>query len=615
MKMTSTPVQDRETRTKAAQPQHLPSPEAQTKRNPLFVFLNSPYAVGAIIVSFLAILGIWNALDHRIPNHDPAWHAIWSSNVKRFIIHPRDWTLSNLIGLGKQHPIYPPGCWAFNGMLKVLFGDSMFADKACLMVQSLILAFSFYKLAMFSTASRVKANAGLICLLSFPLVCALQRVLYIDLYQLALFTAFLASMAAWNKSPNWKTAGLASFLMGIHVLSKQTAVLYAGPLLAVLFLYKLFYKKQWKEAAQLFLVGISGIIFLAAFWTIPNHMELMQYTAWRSPAATPFAAKALRILDNLAVSSTQILESTGPLFLLCAVPLALIKAGWNRIIKDNAAALFSTVLGWMLIIIIAWFNAPEPRYFSPVLVPLALVLGALIGGGLESASSWRRMLAASIPCLAMAQMLLLCFQPAPLIKQPKPLAVSPVYDAVGIKRDPFLRGFIGYDRAGDPWKQKWALDKIAAVEKYRYTWLNVLPSTTEFDQGSLIYLGERLKQKNRAFPVTWRSCNADMSDSFKYTENDFNSMDWFLAKTGNQGAQFTDENSKKAFAQALDRLQHSGDYILMASTPLPDKSTLQLYRKDYTVFWNRNARKKWFGEKVAASQAQHSNQPQESNLR
>lgn len=559
--------------------------------------LDSHKAALCIIVCFSLCLLCWDFLDHRVPSHDSAWHAIYSSSVKRFLIHPKEWNLVNLQALGKQHFAYPPGAWAFNGILKVFFGDGFWGDKLCLLVQSLILAISFYKLAIYSYGDRVKANLGLILIMCFPLVCALQRQPLIDLYQLALYTACMASLLAWCKNPGWKNASICSALMGLHCLSKQTAVLYAGPVIAGLFLYYV-WKRRLKECIELFVIGISGPVFLLSLWVLPNFQEILNYMHWRTPPSVGTAQKLVMMLDNLKLSSSQIFESAGPTFLCLSLAL-LFKSELVKTLKRTALPIISALIGWLLIISLAYYNTPEPRYFGPVLVPLALLIGALAADALKSNYRARVILGTVVPVFAIVEMLVLCFQPSPLVKAPVPLAVSPACDFFGLKEDTFLRSFIGYDRASDPWKQEWIFKEIAKVEHpHRFIWLNVLPSTREFDQGSLIYLGQRMKSK--AIPITWRSCMNDMSDSFKCSEDEFNLIDWFVMKTGSQGALIKDPQSAKNFQQVTDRIEHGGDYVLMASSNLPDQSVIKLYRKDYAKIWIRNSKKKLDKQQPAA---------------
>ncbi|MBX9690419.1 MAG: glycosyltransferase family 39 protein, partial [Candidatus Obscuribacterales bacterium] len=466
--------------------------------------LNSRYAVFGVIGFFiLALLG-WLILDHKIPGYDPAWHAIFSSSVRRYLTHPKEWSLANLILLGKQHYAYPPGAWAFNGFLKVFLGDSNWGDKLCLVVQSLILAVSFYKLSMMSFQDRLKANLGLIVLLSFPLICMLQHLPTLDLLQVAMFTCFYACLGAWSRKPSWKNTLISALVFGFYCLCKQISVLYSVPVLGLLFLRYLFIR-DFNKAGKIFFIGITAALFLGIFWVFPNLAQIQSYLAARAPSTVSLATKLSMMLSNLKVSSIQLLQSMGPYFLLLSLSLLSGKGLKNNAPKLLVPAL-GAVSGWLLIITYAYYNAPEPRYFAPVLVPVALLLGALGAEGLRSSSRLKRMLALTIMLLAPAQMFFLCFQPAPAFESN---SKTSAYELLGVGN---FRGILAYNDNSDPWKQRWVFDKIEAVEKIRYVWLNVLPGTWEYNQGSMSYLGHQ--RKSHVIPITWRGCQPDMSDSF-----------------------------------------------------------------------------------------------------
>lgn len=549
----------------------------------LIKLFDSPRTIVFVCSFLMMVLLGWMCLDHRVPHHDSAWHSLYSTDVRRFLIHPRDWTMDNLLALGKQHFAYPPGAWAINGSLKIIFGNGSWGDKLCLAAQTLFLAVSMYKLSMTQFSDRIKSNLSVIFLLSFPLLCSLQRMLCIDLLQLSLFTGFLAALAAWNKKPSWKSALPAALLMGVQCLSKQTAVLYAGPLLALLFLIR-FKDKEFKQATQLVFIGLSGVAFLVVFWVLPNYNEILAYIHWRSPESMSLARKVSLASANLLVSTGQICKGISPLLLILSSALILV-VGWKKSLKGTGGPAIACVVGWFLIAVVAYYNTPESRYFGCVLVFPALAMASLCVDALRSERKLARALAYTLLIAAPLQMFVSCFIAAPV--QKKTEAISPVLKLLGLDEFGLV---LGYDRAGDPWKQRWIFQQIAAVEKHRWVWLNVLPSSKEFDQGSMVYVGQ--EEKSHAIPITWRTTMPDMSDSFKYSEGAFNIIDWFLLKTGDQGSPIRDPESKLNYDKTIERIEKGGDYQLKAETQLPDGSFLRLYRKDYAKIWNREAKLK-----------------------
>ena len=55
---------------------------------------------------------------------------------------------------------------------------------------------------------------------------------------------------------------------------------------------------------------------------------------------------------------------------------------------------------------------------------------------------------------------------------------------------------------------------------------------------------------------------------------------WYLLKTGAQGNQLADADSEKAYRQLTDFVTNSGRFHLVAQRPVPDGSTIALYRQN-----------------------------------
>lgn len=551
----------------------------------LQAFLSSAYAAPIIALSFLSALTLWYCLDQSIPGFDPAWHAVFSSTMRRFLTHFKEWSVDNFMGLLRQHFNYPAGGWLFNGGLKVILGDSIWADRGCLIVQAVILAFSFYKLSMLTWKDRVKANAGLLALLCTPVVSGLAHLPLLDLLQTASFVAYLAALTWWYQQKTWKITLAAALLFGFYCSTKQIAVLYGAPILAILAVY-LLVKKQYRALAQCVSIGAAGPIFLLT-WIIPNFADLVSYCVARNGIGASFAGKCAMVWANFKLSSWQICQSISPLILAsCAV---LLLAGQNsyQLVKKAFIPVFAGVFGWLLLISFAYYNTPEPRYFGPMIAAVCVLFGGALGESLNASQRWKNIVATALMILAPIQILALNFAPAPYVKRPVPLGVSPIYQICGITGDTFLKSHIACEMRKDPWKQHWVFKTVQGVEKIRYVWLCVLPSTWEFNQGSMSYLSHL--EKSHVIPITWRCTNPDMTDNFVTNEQLIQTVDWFVVKSGFQGTELKPQSAIDLYTKVQKRIETGGDFLLVDKTSLPDGSELRLYRKDYVKQWNRQA--------------------------
>ena len=560
-------------------------PEQKNNKAPskISLFLQSKFCTAGIITFFILALIAWHCLDKTVPGYDPAWHCIYSSTMRRFFTHVHEWSIPNVVALLRQHFNYPAGGWIFNGLLKVVFGDTAFADRACLVVQTLILAIGFYKLSMYTWGDRVKANCGLLFLLCAPVICALEHLPLLDLLQTTAFTCYAAALIYWNSTKTWKSAVIAALFFGFYCTTKQIAVLFGAPVLVLLTLYSL-YKRNYKEFFQVSLILAAAPVFLL-LWVIPNLAELKMYVSARGQIGSTLLEKFLFVVRNVRLSSAAIWESVSPLTVL---PVLLLfwssnwKANAQKVLLPSVAALG----GLLLMIVVFYYNVPEARYFGAIAVAFCLFSGGIVGEAIKSSISWKRALATCLLLFLPVQMLALNFSQAPLIKRPIPLNVSPVFDWFGVSSDILLRNDVALDANGDSWKQKWVIDTIEKVEKIRFVYLNVLPSTWEYNQGSFSYLCS--VHKSHIIPVTWRACNPDMTDGFVSKPSDAAAMDWFLIKTGYQGT-LSPEKSKEAYQTVVNFVEKSGDFVLIDKTALPDGSELKLYRKDYAKLWLKQA--------------------------
>lgn len=592
-----------------AVPQTKPAESRGDFRNVVLQMLSTPAAPFVVTTIFLTILAVWSALDHLIPMHDAAWHSIYSNSVKGWLSRPRGWSLQSLNAILCMQPNYPAGAWFLNGSFKLLLGDSLLAEHCILGIHLCILNAATWVMANALTKDRAKATLSLIFLDSTPLILFLQHVSFIDLPHTALFASFFCALSCWWQKPDWKKTLLTSIFFAFYCASKQIAVFYGAPILAVMAL-TLILQKRFSVLAQLTTIGAFGAAALST-WIVPNHAELTKYTQNRSALAAQRIGLFAGLTRNFAMTASSLWQGFSPL-----MSLALVLNFFNLRMKDVEQLWIPAVgacTGILLINSVAFFNLPEARYFGPVMVPMALFLAAACVNFCERGSqknlaaeakelhsevtaedsslskskqqNLRGLSLIGLVSLCIIQALLLCFQKTPVIcyegDQPTD-KVSKVYKWLGVL-DPMINTRLSYVPKGDPWKQEWLFNFIEQVEgKGRPVYLSVLPNSPEFNQGTMVCMAHM--RKPCVFPTSWRCTMPDVSDSFNCSDKELHFMQWVVEKTGPQYCRWFDERSRQNYEAVLEKLRNKDNFTEAARKRLPDGTELVLYQNNYWKF-------------------------------
>lgn len=532
---------------------------------------------------FIALLALWFYVDHSLPLHDASWHSLFGSQIKQWLCRPKNWTFEGFCSLLTLQRMYPAGVWFIDGALKVVVGDSECSERIVLLLRAVALNLVFWRLALTVWQDRQKALLGLIVLNCFPLTAALEHVSFLDLPHAILFALFLYTALRWRRNPTWKNAVVCGLSFGLDCISKQIAILYALPCL----IYQAVISAKngkFTQVKQLMLIGGFGALFLSS-WVIPNLARLLQYSHIRSTSSVCRVNFIDSVFGNLTLSIWQIVQSISPLGLACI----LLCLPWlkRQDLKQGDYPLVGAFCGWFLIAVVAYYNVPEPRYFSPILIVAALYLGAGLAKVFQSGRRLFQGLAVCALGLMVVQLVALSFSSAPLILRPIPQDVNQVFKLAGISESQIVSIMPAQWRQ-DAWKQRWLIKTIVANEELtRVCLVNVLPNTLEYNQGTLTYLAKHLNS-----PVsftTYRRCMADMSDKLEFSEDNLRMADWHILKTGYQGGKFFDEVSQRNYEKTLVALQHPNRFKLVAQTELPDGSNLLLYHTNhmYQIGWTK----------------------------
>lgn len=118
---------------------------------------------------------------------------------------------------------------------------------------------------------------------------------------------------------------------------------------------------------------------------------------------------------------------------------------------------------------------------------------------------------------------------------------------------------------GSEWPHRQVIAEIIQTQPYLDSTLGVLPSTPTINQHNFNHYGALAN-----FQVYGRQVGVNL----KQVPQDVRSLSWFLTKTGDQGSV-----PKEAQTASVSAVEGGSDFQLQKTWPLPDGSTLKLYRR------------------------------------
>lgn len=523
-----------------------------------------------MVAFFSMLLLIWSLLDHAIPSHDAAAHSGYSSMVRQLLTHTREWNIVSLTAILKIMPFYPAGVWFLNGFCKAFIGESHFAEQVILTGYLALLSLGVWSSTYLLLRDKFKATLAVFFLNTCPVILYLGHSPYIDLPFVSMLSLFCSSAIYWWQKKDWKSTALMSLLFGISCICKQLTLMYSLPLLAVLGLICLL-KRDYRAIAQLIVLAISTALFLST-WVIPNYQDIVTYSHNRSAYASAnygfWQCFAKNILNSFYLSFQSI--SLGACGMALFAAFNLSKNDWKRL----APLMGSIIFGIVFINWIAYYNAPESRYFAPLAVALCIILGA---GTANYIRSGRVGQIVSAVCLLLlfVQSCCLSFTALPPRWTESSRIQNPAVFLSGIRERNMLE-HLPYVAGGDAWKQEWLFNLIESRDGKSPVYLNVLSNSKPYNLGSISFVGRA--RKSHVKPTSWRGCGPDMRDTFGYSAESPSYMHWIIEKTGDENGAFFDEQSRLNYLNILQILKQSGHFLEIGRQPLPDGTELIVYR-------------------------------------
>jgi 4-amino-4-deoxy-L-arabinose transferase-like glycosyltransferase len=564
--------------------------------------------LGAIWLVSAVLDRLWLALDHSVPSWDPADYLTGAMVYWKALQTPQwfsgDWWTS----LWQLSSKIPPLVYISTTPFISLFGPGEDRAAIVFLLFSAILLSSVYGLGLYLFNRQVGLWAAGLCIL-MPTLYQTRLVFMLDYPLAAMVTLCFIILTLWrgrdriknlklelknsaavsptseaeeeqsiaSLSPTpspphslhpfhpWLLAALFGITLGLALMTKQTAALFLlVPILWVI--GERIWQRAWMQLLQLgFGLLVSLVVFLP--WYRTNWLLIL--TSSKRATIDSAIAEGAPPLWSFKAWTLYLRELPGMVsWPLLLVPLLGLVLFWQRsqmirqaseIPEDgtthreqrqHSAIACRKALLWLLIFVVGGYvmSSLNPnkdiRYVAPYLPVLAVILAY---GLVLLPRSWRLLRWSTV---ALAGLLMIT-------------NLFPIFSGSKSSHS-HLSSFHPY--SGLPFPHQEVVAEVATAMPYLRSTIGVLPSTPEINQHNINYYGLL-----HNFQVFGRQVGTRKS----FVKQDQRSLNWFITKTGSQGS-IRNQESQTAIVQAVEQSQA---FQLQKTWPLPDASTLKLYRR------------------------------------
>lgn len=549
----------------------------QQKNSEISVDRTSPIF---IIISLILIwlLGfvidrIWFSLDNTIPSWDPSEYLNGTMLYKEALKNPdffngswwrEFWLLSNKV---------PPLMYIITSPFFLTLGASVDHGNLVLSLFSFILLISIFSLGVLFFNSKIALFA---CLL-VQLIPALYRyrlefLLDYPLTVIVIFSFVCLSYWYFTKTKySWGFAILAGISFGLGVMLKQTFAFFLFLPIIFAFISLLIYKK-WHKLTQLI---ASFVVSIFVFFPWYRTNWLLIFTSGKratidsailegDPPLNTLKAWTFygEVLPYLLSWHLVIIPLICLIYLLIryyTIKSEKYKNIWTylqanfyqnkrNLSNNNFLTILITI--WLLVFLVGGYLLSslnmnkDARYILPLLPILTLIISALIFSYKNVGSTIFKIF------IVFLSFILMIFNIFPLGGEFLTKNLSPE-----MQNFPYM---------GEKWATPMVIPTAIEITPYLKSNIGVLPSTPEVNQHNISFYG--------AIP-NFHVFGRQVGVREKEINQDVNSMEWFLLKTGNQGS--IPDSQKKT----VELVENNGDFYIVNQWELPDDSELKLYRR------------------------------------
>jgi 4-amino-4-deoxy-L-arabinose transferase-like glycosyltransferase len=438
-----------------------------------------------------------------------------------------------------------------------------------------ILLVSVYFFGKHFFSSQVGIWAAVFCAIA-PIMVFLRTDYLLDYPLAAVITFTYLSLTKWRdvnrRSHQWLWTAIAGFALGCCLLTRTSSLLFIV-IPSFWLVGGTLWRRQWERCLQLlFLLAI-------AWWTISGWFT----TNWLTIISTTLESNSHGAIYR---SDPQANSLAGWLYYIQALPemlspvlLFACLGCWGIFIgrwlwqnfplsfpltkeKDRLQVesipdinpntnpnIKSRTWRWLAVLILGTYvlgslgTNKQPRLLLPYLPILSVVLayGFTLGKGIW----WRGFRWLSIALATFT----VCLHQFP---------ISAGFGIVGQTHFPYT---------GDTYPHAEVIRTIQQQQPYLRSTLGVLTNTAELNPMNLDFSGASMGFQVYGRQIGWQPEQA---------EQDARSLNWYVTKTGNQGAYDTIEAGQVALK---DKLERSADLQIVQQWKLPDRSELRLHRR------------------------------------
>jgi 4-amino-4-deoxy-L-arabinose transferase-like glycosyltransferase len=519
--------------------------------------LRSLPALGLIWLTGAIADRLWFALDRSVPAWDQAGHLTDSLTYWHALQHPQlfsgEWWASFWALSSKM----PPLTYIITAAFLNLFGAG--PDPATLinLLFSAILLVAVWGLGAKLFNRQVGLWAAGLCLL-FPGLYLVRLDFLLDYPLTAVVALCFWCLTVWRdvggdpepraQRRGWLWASAFGVSFGLAMLVKQTALFFL--LVPVLWVgVGNLWARRWGRGLQLAWSLLLSLLVCGP-WYRTNWLLILT----GSKRATIDAAIAegdppLHTLDAWTFYWKDLPYIVSwPLLLVPVVGLLLY---WFRSVKEEKekSGLKWLTVFWVGSYLLSSLNInKDSRYVLPYLPAVSLFLAY---GLTQYPRRWGKYVRWGTAGTAMVLMLLNLWPVGGILADSLTQFLSP-----RAQHHAYL---------GSEWPHRQVIAEIIQTQPYLDSTLGVLPSTPTINQHNLNYYGALAN-----FQVYGRQVGVNL----KQVPQDVRSLSWFLTKTGDQGSV-----PKEAQTATVSAVELGSDFQQQKTWPLPDGSTLKLYRR------------------------------------
>lgn len=502
---------------------------------------------------------LWLLVDQAPPAWDQGDHLTRAMNHWRVIETPQLASPAWWRELWQQAPTQrAPLVYLLTTPFLMVLGRGFDQAVGVNLLFSAVLIGSVYRLGCRLFSPDVGKWAAAICLLS-PTLAFLRTDYLLDYGLTALFTLCYAVTTEWwfakKSSHQWALSLLTGLTIGLTLMTRTSGLLFLLPLLVWVIGVSLVRRQGWR----LLQIGVGGAVAIATFWPWFS-------TNWITVISTTIESTAHGIIYR---NDPQANRLAGWLFYPRALPQMLSS-------PILIAALVAGGLGWLNRRPFTVAQPPKAIHGNSNDVRkawwwLAVFLISIYVLGSLGSNKQLRLLA---PCLPMLTVVLA----AALSARRDRFGMVLRWGSVGLSSlllllhlfplTPLPRwGAVRFPYVGPQWPNPAVIAEIIDAEPLLKSTLGMAVNTSQINPQNLDFYGAVADFQVEARQLAFSPDTADA---------DSEALNWYLTKTGDQGAYNTIEAGQ---AQLRQNIENSETLSIHQRWQLPDQSELRLYHR------------------------------------